>query len=91
MDYHEKLKQSKNHLDRCAIASAKNCPIDLLEMFVKYETQIEVVEAAALNLLCTAEMIEIAASRFPTLLTDEFKNKRERRLQQYYHIILQAH
>jgi anaerobic magnesium-protoporphyrin IX monomethyl ester cyclase len=86
MDYYEKLKQSKNHLDRMAIASDKNCPIDLLHQFVQYDTQFEVVEAAALNLLCTTEMLEIAGSRFSQLKTEEFISKRERRLQQYLNI-----
>ena len=86
MDFHERLAQSKNHLDRMEIASDKACPADLLELFCKYETQYEVVQAAASNILCSKELLDVAISRFPQLDTKEFRNSRERKLQQYVNI-----
>jgi len=52
-------------------------------MFIEKDTQFEVVEAAASNLLCSQELLDIAISRFPQLGSDDFFAKREKRLQQY--------
>jgi hypothetical protein len=83
MNYYEIVKNSTNHLDRCEVASAKDCPIDLLSMFITNDSEFDVVKAAALNLICSTELLEIAALRFPELASDEFLEIREKKKSQY--------
>ena len=60
MNYYEIVKNSTNHLDRCEVASAKDCPIDLLSMFITNDSEFDVVKAAALNLICSTELLDLA-------------------------------
>jgi len=83
MNYYEIIKNSTSHLDRCEVASATDCPIDLLTMFITHDSEIDVVRAAALNLVCSAELLKIAATRFPELGGDEFVVIREKKKHQY--------
>ena len=83
MNYYEIVKNSTSHLDRCEVASAKDCPIDLLTMFITHDSEVDVVRAAALNLVCSAELLKIAANRFPELGSEEFLGLREKKTHQY--------
>lgn len=86
MDWFQKLKECKNHVERCRLASHKDCPEDLLRTFVTYDIQFEVVEAAASNITCPQELFDIAVSRFPQLNTPEFINKRNKKVKHYLNI-----
>lgn len=76
MDWFQKLKECKNHIERCNLASHKDCPEDLLRTFVTYDIQFEVVEAASSNITCPQELLDIAVSRFPELNTPAFIKRR---------------
>ena len=83
MNYYEIIKNSTSHLDRCEVASATDCPIDLLTMFITHDSEIDVVRAAALNLVCSTDLLNIAANRFPEFAGDEFLAMREKKRHQY--------
>jgi anaerobic magnesium-protoporphyrin IX monomethyl ester cyclase len=83
VDYYEIVKNSTNHLDRCKVASAKDCPMDLLRDFIMYDVEFDVVKSAASNLSCTKELLEIARNRFAELKEEKFLEEIEQKKRQY--------
>jgi radical SAM superfamily enzyme YgiQ (UPF0313 family) len=83
MNYYEIIKNSTSHLDRCEVASATDCPIDLLTMFITHDSEFDVVRTAALNLTCPNDLLTIATKRFPILGEADFLATREKKRHQY--------
>ena len=83
MNYYEIIKNSTSHLDRCEVASATDCPIDLLTMFITHDSEFDVVRTAALNLTCPNDLLTIASKRFPILGEADFLAIREKKRDQY--------
>lgn len=74
-------EQAKSPAYRIMLAQDPKCPLSLLMVFIKEDTTIEVVEAAALNPNTPNGLVKTALTRFASLDTPAFWENRERKIQ----------
>lgn len=81
--WEDKLKNAQLPSDRIALARDLECPLDLLEMFIRFDVEPSVVIAAALNINCPDELLSEAADKAGWRI-DLLVDRKRKVLKEYY-------